>query len=328
MLGIANIGRQKDERSEEISQIEINKVFHDASGFTPLDEASSILQRLPYLGRVASGNGNRRFIDDYAMSGLRGLFLANAFRTSDKQVAEANFKSPLGAFGSQFLGSHKLIGQDAEKYVRLCNNHGNYQISADYLCSLIASASGEIDVTRTPVLNAVIDTLEFSDTLVKGLNIERTFIDNLILDGAIFEDSSISNSAVVNVQGVTNKDRLPEVISSDCSVENVSSADNSSRISELNLSNPQKTLVSMLKKLFVQPGSGRQESALMRGSSTYWDRDLADTIIKHMMKEGIVERFKDSRGVLYKPNRRHSHRVSTILSLLNNSKDSLWLLAE
>lgn len=327
MLGIANIGRKKDEKNEEISQPEINEVFHEASGFSPLDEASSILQRLPYLGRVASGNGNRRFIDDYAMSGLRGIFLTNAFITSDKNVAEMNFRSPLGEFGSKFLGANNLIGDHAEKYVRFCNTRGNHQIAADYLCSSVAAGSGEINFARTPISNATIDSLELTDTLVKGLSISGTFIENLVLDNTIFEDSCISETAVLNVIGATNRDHLPDVFLDNCTFENFSSADNPSRISELDLTDAQKTLISMLRKLFLQPGSGREESALLRGKAAYWDRKVANDVIKLMISEGVVVKHKDQRGVLYKPNRRDTHRVNNILSLLNNSEDALWSLA-
>lgn len=328
MLGIANIGRMKDEKHEEISQPEINEIFHKASGFSPLDEASSILQRLPYLGRVASGNGNRRFIDDYAVSGLRGIFLTNAFRTSDKKVAEMKFKSPLGVFGSKFLGANNLIGDQAENYVRLCNTRGNQQIAADYLCSSISASSGEIDFTRTPISNATIDSLELTDTSIVGLSISETFIDSLVLDGTVFENSVISDTAVVNVIGATNKDHLPSAFLETCTFENFSSADNPSRISELELSDAQKTLISMLRKLFLQPGSGREESALLRGKSGYFDRSVANDVIKLMISDGVVTKHRDNRGVLYKPNRRETRRVKNILSLLSNSDDVLWALTK
>lgn len=170
LLGIAKSSRRRNEVNEEISPIEINEAFHQASGLTPLDEASSILQRLPYLGRVSSGSGNRRFVDDYAKSGLRGMALTEAFSTSDKSVADDNYQKPVGQFGAKFLGAHSLIGADAQKYARLCNSRGNTQIAADYLCSLIEASADSIDLSHLPIINASIDKLELVDLTIVGLD--------------------------------------------------------------------------------------------------------------------------------------------------------------
>ncbi|QDL91526.1 hypothetical protein FDP22_06855 [Paroceanicella profunda] len=324
LLEIAKASRRKNEFNEEISPLEINEAFHQVSGFMPLDEASSILQRLPYLGRVSSGSGNRRFVDDYAKSGLRGVALVEAFRTSDKAVAEDLYRKPVGPFGAKFLFAHALIGSEAEKYCRLCNSRGNMQIAADYLCSAIEAASGSIDFSQVTIRNASIDRLELSDLKISGLHVSGTFFEVLHLDGAFFIDSNFSNCAFQQIIGVSDKVRLPSAFSDDCDFDGFSSADNVARISELPLSNGHKTLVAIIRKLFFQPGSGRKEEALLRGASSYWDRAAATEAVRYMLTNDIITEAPGDHGKLYIPNRKFTRRMGRIRSLLRNCDDELW----
>jgi hypothetical protein len=324
LLGIAQASRRRNEVNEEVSPLEINEVFHRVSGFTPLDEASSILQRLPYLGRVSSGSGNRRFVDDYAKSGLRGVALTEAFMTSDRAVADDRFEKPVGPFGAKFLGAHNLIGAEAEKYVRLCNSRGNTQIAADYLCSVVQVATESIDFSQVRVTNASIDRLELVDLQISGLHVSDTFFELLQLDGADFIASSFDNCAFQHVIGVSDRSGLPSAFSDTCDFDGFSSADNIARISELPLSNAQKTLVAIIRKLFFQPGRGRKEEALLRGTSSYWDREAADEAVRYMLANGIITEAPGDRGKLYIPNRRFMRRMGKIRSLLRNCDDELW----
>ncbi|MCE8438559.1 hypothetical protein, partial [Rhodovulum sulfidophilum] len=300
------------------------EVFHKVSGFAPLDEASSILQRLPYLGRVGSGSANRRFVDDYAKSGLRGVALIEAFMTSDKSVADDNYKKPVGPFGAKFLVAHGLIGTEAEKYAKLCTSRGNTQIAADYLCSAIEGAAESINFSQVQVTNASIDRLEFVDLRVSGLHVSDTFFELLNLDGAEFIESSFENCAFQHISGVSDRSKLPPAFSDSCDFDGFSSADNVSRISELPLSNAQKTLVAIIRKLFFQPGSGRKEEALLRGTSSYWDRVAADSAVRYMLANDIISEVPGNRGKLYIPNRKFTRRMGMIRSLLRNCGDELW----
>lgn len=324
LLGIAETSRKKNEAYEEITPSEINAVFTKVSGFSPLDEAASILQRLPYLGRVSSGSGNRRFVDEYAKSGLCGIALADAFSVSNRDVAAERYVKPLGSFGAKFLGAKRLIGSDAEKYVKLCTSRGNTQIAADYLCSLIETSSETIDFTGIDVLQANIDYLHLIDIVVIGLNLTETFVETLHLDGAKFEKTQFSDSVFQHVIGVADANRLPNCFKDTCEYGDFSSVENVSRISELPLSNRQKTLVAIIRKLFFQPGSGRMEEALLRGTSRYWDRAAAEQVVRYMLANEIISEAQGNRGKLYVPNRKFTRRMGRLRSLLGNSNDDLW----
>lgn len=324
LLGIAATSRKKNETYEEITPSEINTVFTRASGFSPLDEAATILQRLPYLGRVSSGSGNRRFVDDYAKSGLCGIALSDAVAVADKDVAAERYAKPLGAFGAKFLGVKHLIGSDTEKYVKLCTARGNTQIAADYLCSLVEVSNETLDFSGMDVVEASIDTLELVDVLVRGLNLSETFVETLQLDGATFEESHFTDSVFQHVVGVADAEKLPDCFSKNCVYGDFSSVENVARISELPLSDRQKTLVAIVRKLFFQPGSGRMEEALLRGTSKYWDRPAAESVVRYMLANDIISEAQGKRGKLYIPNRKFTRRMGRLRSLLGNSNDELW----
>ncbi|AOI91450.1 hypothetical protein WS57_22030 [Burkholderia pseudomultivorans] len=107
--------------------------------------------------------------------------------------------------------------------------------------------------------------------------------------------------------------------------EDTSSA---ARISELNLTNKQKTLLAIIKKLFFQKGRGRKEDALLRGAEKYWDHEAAERVIQYLLGAKIILPARGHQGNLYIPQRKHTRRVAQIMKMQSNSKDELWMLME
>ncbi|WP_281985117.1 hypothetical protein [Thalassorhabdomicrobium marinisediminis] len=327
LLELSKICRRGSDVNQELTPAEINDTFYSVSGFSPMDEASSILQRLPYLGRVSSGSGNRRFVDDYAQSGLEGYSLTRAFTTFNKDVSHDVYKKPLGQFGIKFLGAHGLIGEDAEKYVRFCNSKGNTQIAADYLCSKVDASEEEINCKGFDVFRANILELDLSERHIKGLSLSDVHLHKVILNETQFEQCAIQDCILETVVGASDADHLPECFDDSCLFENFSSVDNVSRISELALTDSQKTLIAIIRKLFFQPGRGRKEEALLRGTSKYWDAKTAQEIVRYMQSNGIIFEAPGDRGKLFIPNRKHMRRMGNIISMLGSCDDVLWDLA-
>ena len=109
-------------------------------------------------------------------------------------------------------------------------------------------------------------------------------------------------------------------------MEEFDEALSSARISTLNLSNPQKTLLALIKKLFFQPGSGRREEALLRGTESYWDKSAADKVLHYLDTERIIRKIKGDQGWLYIPQRRHMKRMGQIVADQKQSDDPLWAM--
>lgn len=325
LLGLAEKTRDDVSLPEELSPQEINSVFYEVSGLTPLDESAVMLQRLPYLGRVGSGNPNRVFIDDYAKSGLKGLALADSFLMNDREVSRKRWKKPVGELGNRILAAKISSWRDAEKFANYCNSHGNCQVNADYLCGRLAGDEYHLDMSGLQLDNVIVDVLDFSDRKINGLIIRNSYIEKIILDGSEFESCWFEDILCESVEGIGSKEWLPTAFQESCSIDRFSEIENVARISELPLSNRQKTLIAIIKKLFFQPGRGRKEEALLRGTSAYWDSEAADEVLRYMLRTGIVTTAPGNRGKLYIPQRRHSNRMAALVEEMSTSKDELWV---
>lgn len=326
LLGLAEKSREISSNPEELSPEDINSVFYQVSGLTPLDESAVMLQRLPYLGRVGSGNPNRLFIDDYAKSGLKGLALSEAILMNNREVSRKRWEKPVGEFGNKVLAAKIGNWEEAEKFSNYCSSHGNAQVSGDFLCGKLAADDVDLNFERLQISNINIGTLDFSDRHVKGLKISESYIEKIVIDGTEFRDCWFDGLLCEAIEGIGSKERLPECFQESCTFGQFSDIDNIARISELPLSNKQKTLIAIIKKLFFQPGRGRKEEALLRGTSAYWDSEAADVVLRYMLREGIAVTAPGNRGKLYVPQRRHSTRMAALIEEMSTSGDDLWRL--
>lgn len=87
----------------------------------------------------------------------------------------------------------------------------------------------------------------------------------------------------------------------------------------------QKLFLAIIHKIFFQPGAGREEGSLLKGGyGQKYDPKLVDSILKMLLREKLIERFKGRDKWVYKPVRRHSERLNRIRSELTLSEDALW----
>lgn len=326
LLTLAQKTRAKPEANETISAAEINDAFFAATGYAPIDESAILLQRLPYLGRVGSGGADRIFIDSYAKDGLRGIALGRSAVETNKDVAREKWIQPLAAFGLRCLAKIVSTNETLEKYARYALAHGNPVVACDYVSMKSTGDDALKDYGGLQIEAGVFDALYFISSKAKSLTLTSCIIKRLVVEDAEFENVWVSNSLVDKVDGVGSAAKMPEVFSSDCDFGSFTPAVTTSRISELNLTNGQKTLLAITKKLFFQPGAGRQEEALLRGAEAYWDTATANRVIRYMVAEGLVERAKGDHGTLYRPKRRYTVRMAKILEMQSNCGDPIWAL--
>ncbi|MFT4147059.1 MAG: hypothetical protein QM644_21685 [Mobilitalea sp.] len=323
---LLNLSARAREKSglEELSPNEINEAFFEVSGHTPLDESSIILQRLPYLGRVGSGSPNRIFIDDYAKSGLRGIYLLEALFAGDKSLQKKRWQKPLGDFGAKIIATKVSNWGDARKYARLCDSHGNRQVVADIVCAELAKGSDLIDFSGLEINSSFIQSLDLSGKKVISLVIKDSYVNYVDLEDSELAACSFLSVSFERVSGVAARAALPDCFDKTCIAENFIDLENSSRISKLPLSDRHKTLLVIIQKLFFQRGRGRKEDALLRGSSSFWVKSAADEILQYMKKHGIVIEAPGRNGLLYVPQLSHRSRMKKIKEGMSTSQDELW----
>lgn len=325
LLNLAQESRLQSEEKESLTPEQINKAFFEVTGTSPIDESAILLQRLPYLGRVGSGGTERIFIDDYVKNGLRGIAAGDSLRTSSEKTCSQQWKQELSEFGIQVL-SHVLPNSvDILKYIRKCVDYGNSQIAADFVSASIIK-NLKCDFKNLTIDGASIRSLNFTGTAVQNLTLLNVFINSLTIDDAKFDNVHINDCLIDVVDGCSARDELPDIFGKDCVVSDYRHGLTTTSISGLNLSDGQKTLLALVKKLFFQPGSGRKEEALLRGADSYWEAKTANQIIVFMLSNDIITKHKGNSGWVYSPKRKHMSRMNLIVELQKSSTDELWNL--
>lgn len=326
LLYLAQYTRQLPESKEYISTVDINTAFYEIAGYAPIDESAVLLQRLPYLGRVGSGGAERIFVDTYARDGLRGISLANILMIQDKKYAMEKWIQPIGRLGVKIISNKVTPNDSTRNFIKYCENHGNSQIVCDYISLCLSLDVETIDFHGLSVNNGNFEEIFFIDRTIKNVTIHSSYIKKLIIDNTVFINVQISDCIIEDIEGITSTDKMPDVFQN-CHVENFKGAFTTSRISELNISNGQKTLLAIIKKLFFQPGAGRQAEALLRGAENYWDADKAQKIIRYMLTNDIIVKTHGAHGELYIPKRKNAFRMEKIMNLQTNCEDELWKIS-
>lgn len=324
LLNLAQFSRQNAEGQDNLPPEIVNEAFYKAAGYAPLDEAAILLQRLPYLGRVSAGSPDRRFIDQYAKDGLRGLATASAILAYDAEVATSKWAQPLKAFGIEVLSGKGQTSGQALQYAKHCSTKGNNQLACDVVAATSLSGSGDHDYRGLMLTGGEIDLLSFSEAKSSNLTVSNVYIRRLVIDDAIFVSVVFSNCIFAKVEGLGNLSALPAVFEDGCIAENYEPVLTVSRISELSLSNKHKTLMALIKKLFFQPGGGRQEDALLRGTEGYWDAEAAGATLRYLEGNHMVLKARGAHGALYVPQRRFTRRMQDVFDQRSNSTDEIW----
>jgi len=326
LLRLAQQSRKEHESFERVTLSMINQAFYDITGYAPIDESAIILSRLPYLGRIGAESTDRAFIDPYALSGLRGLAIDRTFATADEEATRQIWVQPLDEFALRIWSRNLAKDQSPLKFVRRCIAYGNSQAGADYVAARLISGDAELNFENLSLDDAEISLLHFEDVVVKGLSLTNMHIQEVHLENADVKGVFIDNCVIDRVIGISSRDKMPPSFGPKCEIEEFDSALSSSRISTLSLTDSQKTLLAIVKKLFFQKGAGRRGEALLRGAEAYWDKKAADKVLHFMENEEIVRRAKGDQGVLYIPARRHMKRMGLLISEQKQSADELWQL--
>ncbi len=322
MLDIATLSRTKEGKLGPITPAEIGTIFEQVTGAAPIDESAVVLQRLPYLGRTGSESGDRVFIDEYAVDGLRALALVKRYFSKDDSIKHQKWKHPLGPFGYKLLASKIKLDNESLKYFRNIEARGNSVACSDFVGSMVLGLEST-DFQKININDGKFSTLDFSGRTIRNVSFIECEIEELTLDSYATTEVVFNTCLFDRIIGISSADGYPSFMT-DCTAGGYENVLTVARISELAIADRHKTLLSILKKLFFQPGKGRKEEALLRGTEKYWDQTTAENVLRIMLRQGMVDRFKGDDGWVYSPNRAKTVRVKKIMSKLGNCGDELW----
>lgn len=314
-----------------LTPTDIDSAYQSVVGSVPDQSGRQLLSRMCTLGRIEPESPDRQFIDPNVLDVLRAdALLSDVIRMSESS-GQAQWVQSLRVLGAvhaaQLIRAYDL-DQQCFSYLRKFGNSQNTKRLGEVVSALCLYGSEPLDFQSLQLTNSALPMLVLSSRTISNLTIKESEIEFLVLDGTPITESHnllIEDCIISSVAGISTHTGLPvwikgaEVISYD-------RVSNAARIKESPLTPAQKLFLAMLHKIFFQPGGGREEAALLKGGyGQKYSPKLADSIIKILIRHGIVERFKGDDGWVYKPVRRLTDRMNKIRSELTLSEDVLWV---
>jgi hypothetical protein len=304
---------------------EIQEAFVAAVGQAPTNETVQMLQRLPGLGRIDSDSDERQFIDTFVLDGLRASDVASIVENGEQGVLRDVWTNALGTLGQRIL-SRKIDGGTFQKYRGFVSqsSHSKNRILGGDIVSAALRLEVPLEFNDTELAETMIGQLSITCPKISGLTISDSLIEDLTVSSKAPGDFKLVKCQIGKAYGITDAKSVPAWIV-DSQIAQYESAENVSRIKKIQLDAKHQILVTILKKLFLQKGSGRQEEALMRGLGQIDRSSYTAEIIKILKRERLITTGRGDHGVLYIPDRSHTGRVKAIIGELGTSKDPIWL---
>ena len=178
------------------------------------------------------------------------------------------------------------------------------------------------------VRNAIAGDALFGDSVLdfSGISFRDCLFQGLEL--AVDADATLLpkfySCYIGTLDGRVSRLDLPQgVFDKECVFDSFSSgAQNTAAILELPLSTGTKVLLTVLKKLYLQPGSGRRESALFRGLD-HRARVLVPEILDLLVREGLTIKSTAAEEPVWLPARSQTVRVLRLVSSPVESDDPI-----
>lgn len=313
-----------------LTPTDIDSAYQLVVGSVPDQSGRQLLSRMCTLGRIEPESPDRQFIDPNVLDVLRAdALLADVIGMSERS-GQAQWIQSLRVLGTvhaaQLIRAYDL-DQQCFSYLRKFGDSQNTKRLGEVVSALCLYGSESLDFQSLQLSHSTLPMLILSHRTVSNLTIKESEVDYLVLDGTpINTDHNllIEDCIISSVTGVSAQTGLPPWIKG-AEVISFDRLSNAARIKESPLTPAQKLFLAMIHKIFFQPGGGREEAALLKGGyGQKYSPKLADSIIKLLMRHGVVERFKGDDGWVYKPVRRFTDRMNKVRSELTLSEDALW----
>lgn len=334
--GLATRARQSAEASKGLQESDIRAVFQAVFGRDADEPANLLAGRLPGLGAVPGRVGAREFIDidfaDAAGSGDLKRFIEYPF---EKHAGLEDVKRSLQPLGLS-LTSEKIA--DAEKKLSIAlsqaSKNPKFSITASDIIAIITEKGSAYKGESITISDANFDSItidaaiNFSSLTFKSCVFSRVEMGR---DNSKAEEENYPkflDCVIDTIEGVVSGQDLPgDVLCGDTTVEKYAAfAGTNNAILESTLPPSVKVLLTVLRKLFLQRGSGRQYSALNRGlpaSAAKYVEEIVSLIKSHNFAEEIS---LDRRRIII-PNRGRSSTALSIINGPNTSTDALLIAA-
>lgn len=282
------------------------------------------LQRLPGLTQRDSEAGSRSFVDldmlgalqggafaNQALAGFQGASLAPLSELSDKAVAMATY-----VLSKSQSGPETIVSITEQLQRRSQRERISPQMIAD--CFIVAvrmaidSDFSEIDFRGLLIDGASLDRVPLDEIRIRAVNFQNCTIREVAFgDAGHAIDIAFSNCFISRICGVADAAGLPKNVMSDsCEIESFDNMATNNAILQLDIQPQLKALVTILRKLYKQPGAGRKIGAFSRGITRPDVLRYIEPVIGLLQRNQFISVFNS----VVHPVRKQASRVERILA--------------
>lgn len=334
---LATLARGSEGSLGRISVLTIQETFQEIVGIPPDDAAQHLLLRLPGLGVTSGEDGSRSFVEfdlaDACAAGDVQRFIQDPYTKDSRHFSKVI--EPIGpiatAMIAEALESETFKQRQLELAISNANelslkdNAGIGQLSMD-LAAVICSASTENVENPIYISGGAFDDLE----IVTSTDLRHIWFKDCIFRTVSIDSDSdwqrlphFDSCIIEQLIGVAQSSQIPKSLQN-CDIAQIHAAgETSAKILELDLPLPVRVTLTCLKKLFLQSGQGRQESAFYRGALDAKAQKLIPLVLSNIQKHGFAHPVKIRKNEVWQPERSKQARVRRMLSRPDVSADQL-----
>jgi hypothetical protein len=330
---IATLARRSPDGLGPVSADQIMDAFSHVCGYPPDDRGAVLLQRLPGLGGHSAEDGSRVFIDqDFVAAAQGGAVFEYIQSPFDQGLDPDSWQSALPAVGVDVAVHRSRLAGFSDAKLTAALRHAldgarTHTLAADVFLVMnhLGRGCAEGKVFLREVLIPQLE-IEGSSGECQNVELQDCIVGRLELgvDVGPSRLPSFVRCYFGAVEGRTGMRDLPKQFL-DCVVDSFEdSAQTTDAILALSLPMGTKVLLTVLKKLYAQRGSGRKESALIRGLD-HRAAQLVPEVLNMLRREGLVTRARQGDQTVWLPTKSSEkrRRAMSMLAGPSASKDSL-----
>jgi len=323
---VATRARALSGGSGPLLESDLADAYKTVTGFEPLESARALLQRLPGLTARDQEEGARSFVDEEMLQALQAGPVARFIQNPYSSLGVRGLAYPLTAFGCSVANHMCNISeaQEAQYYVAAREAVHRWSEPTLALDSILSAShswtDSAFDAQYLTVSNGLADTIDMEDHPIENLTLLNCMIDRVRFN-AFRSEMQFIRCQIVRLEGFSTEPDIPDVFDN-CEFGEFDNRHTNAAIIRSDLPDPIKVLLVIVRKLFLQRGSGRLESALSRGLDIRLQVHV-NPVRDLLASEGIVFSRTTGQRTIWHGNRKFTSRMLKILEHPTNPKDPL-----
>jgi NACHT domain len=335
---LATLARRSPDGMGPLTTSDLTEAFQAVCGYLPDEGSYQLLQRLPGLGVQDPADGSRHFIDsslaDAARAGDIVHFIQDPYSTPSPFDGVTGTVSVLDSLGVDVGGTQLRAVSVSRRKVYVALERIRRQQFSDALAvdtirvaitipdhdsNAPAITIREISLPRLLLGSEAsgLDSITFEDCIIQVLDLtEYEGADPLPLFRCCIFGSVIGVASFLALQ----PDRFVE-----CQVEEFDATSRTTQgiLSLVGLPPEKRVMLTILKKIYAQAGSGRQESALGRGLDPA-NKVYVSGAVGTLLSEGLIGVTRQGNVKVYVPVKGAGGRVRRILEAPTTTQDPIF----